>query len=143
MTNDNGVFDVVSENVVANFPYSGTWYNLMDNSPTIVSNVSMSVTIEAGGYRIYGNQRTTLNTDEYSEMSFVNLSPNPTSGYFTINAETSKVQIFTITGQLVKSYEGNHSVTYQFDSNDLTNGVYVVKATDLNNREKTMKLIKQ
>ncbi len=136
-------FDVVSQNVVANFPYSGTWYNLMDNSPLIVSNVSMSVTIEAGGFRVYGNQPTTLNTDEYTEMSFVNLSPNPTSGYFTINAETSKVQIFTITGQLVKSYEGIHSVTYQFDTNNLTDGVYVVKATDLNNREKTMKLIKQ
>ena len=130
-------------NTSAGFPFTGTWYNLMDNSTVNVTDTNMNIAIETGGFRLYGNKQATLKSDEFTEMNFVNISPNPTSGYFTINAETSKLQIFTVTGQLVKSYEGNHSVTFQFNSNDLTNGVYIVKATDLNNREKTMKLIKQ
>ena len=136
-------FSVASQSINPSFPYTGNWYNLMDNTLYNVANATATISLPPGGFRVYGNQPATLSTDEFAEMSFVNLSPNPTSGYFTINTETSKVQIFTITGQLVKSYEGNHSETYQFNSSDLTVGVYVVKATDLNNREKTMKLIKQ
>ncbi|HMK05924.1 MAG TPA: T9SS type A sorting domain-containing protein, partial [Flavobacterium sp.] len=68
--------------------------------------------------------------------------PNPSSDYFSINTNTSKVQIFSVTGQLVKSFD-KKSGDYQFNISDLTKGIYMVKATDEANREKTMKLIKQ
>jgi hypothetical protein len=43
----------------------------------------------------------------------------------------------------VKSFDGINATDYQFDINDLTKGVYLVKAFDSQNRTKTMKLIKQ
>jgi glycosidase len=135
-------FDVNSQNITPNFPYTGTWYNLMDNSTINVSSTTSPVTIEAGGYRIYGNKPPTLATDKFETMNEVSLYPNPTSDFFIINSYTNKVQIFSITGQLVKTFD-KKSNDYQYEISDLKNGVYLVKATDENNREKTLKLIKQ
>jgi 1,4-alpha-glucan branching enzyme len=135
-------FNVTSQAVVANFPYTGTWYNLMDGASFNVTNPAMTITIAAGQYKVFGNQPAALNNDHFEAMANVTLYPNPSSGYFTINSSTSKVQVFALTGQLVKSFnamaEGD-----QFNINDLAQGLYLVKATDMNNHEKTMRLIKQ
>lgn len=135
-------FSVAAQNVTADFPYTGTWYNLMDNSSMSVTNTAMTVSIEPGGFRIYGNQAA-LGVEDFNAMEFVALSPNPANNYFTINANTEKVEIFSITGQLVKSFNNGQLMDYQYDVADLTNGVYLVKATDETNHSKTMKLIKQ
>jgi glycosidase len=133
---------VASQNIQADFPYIGTWYNLMDNTSVSVGATTMSVTIEPGGFRIYGNQQA-LGVDNFNAMEFVSLAPNPTSNYFTINANIEKVEIYSITGQLVKAFKSAQIEEYQYDVADLNKGVYLVKATDENNNSKTMKLIKQ
>jgi hypothetical protein len=92
---------------------------------------------------VYGNQPATLSNNEFNPINKISLFPNPTSGLFTINGEVAKVQVFSITGQLVKSFNAISSEGYQFDINDLNRGVYLVKAFDVNNSSKTMKLIKQ
>lgn len=135
-------FNSISQTVTANFPYTGTWYNLMDNSSVNVTNTAVALTIPAGGFRIYGNKQALLNIDDLQETR-ISLSPNPTSDYFMLDAETTSVQVFSITGQLVKSFKNNFTNTSAFDISDLNNGVYIVKALDLNNREATMKLLKQ
>lgn len=136
-------FDVNTQNITPNFPFVGTWYNLMDNSIVSVNGTMDPISIEAGGFRIYGNKPSSLGTNNFETMTMVSLYPNPTSNHFVINTNTTKVQIFTLTGQLVKTYLGLHSESFQFDSDDLSNGVYLVKATDVYNNEKTMKLVKQ
>ncbi|PWA06812.1 alpha-amylase family glycosyl hydrolase [Flavobacterium psychrotolerans] len=135
-------FNTTAQNITGNFPYVGIWYNLMDNTPLVVNATTDQITIEAGGFRMYGNKPTTLATDTFETMNQVSLFPNPSSNYFTINTNTTKVQIYSITGQLVKSF-GKKSNEYQFEIGDLKNGIYLVKASAENNREKTMKLIKQ
>lgn len=136
-------FSVASQGIVADFPYTGTWYNLMDNTPLVVTATSMSITIPAGQFRMYGNQLAVLNSDQFETMEGVNLYPNPSASFFTINKETSKVQVYSLAGQLVKSFNGTQAEDFQFDISDLNKGLYLVKATDTNNREKTMKFIKE
>lgn len=128
-------------NVVGGFPFTGTWANLMDNTTFNVTNVNMNISIEPGGYRVFGN-RALLNNDTFDALDFVALSPNPASTYFTINTLVEKVQIYSITGQLVKSFS-NASINDSFSIEDLTKGVYIVKISDANNREKTLRLIKE
>jgi len=134
-------FSVASQNVTADFPYTGTWYNLMDNTTMSVTNTAMTVTIEPGGFRIYGNQ-VALGSEEFNSMEAISLAPNPTMNYFSINANTATVEIYSVTGQLVKAFRQGQLADYQYDVNDLKRGVYLVKATDENNHSKTMKLIK-
>jgi len=136
-------FNVTSQNVVANFPSSGTWYDLMDNTVFNVSSLGMSVTIAPGQFRIFGNKQGLLGTDEFDNAPKVSLSPNPASGYFTISAATTSVQVFSITGQLVKDFKSNFTNESQFDISNLKSGIYIVKAFDSSNREATMKLIKE
>ncbi|GAA4044119.1 alpha-amylase family glycosyl hydrolase [Flavobacterium chungnamense] len=128
-------------NVVGGFPFTGTWANLMDNTTFNVSNVNMNISIEPGGYRVFGN-RSLLNNDAFDALDFVALSPNPASTYFTINTLVEKVQIYSITGQLVKAFSST-SINDSFSIEDLTKGVYIVKISDANNREKTLRLIKE
>lgn len=135
-------FSVAVQSITADFPYTGTWYNLMDNTTMSVSATNMTISIEPGGFRIYGNQAA-LGVDDFNPMEFVSLAPNPASNFFTINANNAKVEIFSITGQLVKTFKEGKLEDYQYDIADINRGVYLVKATDENNHSKTMKLIKQ
>ncbi|MGC4040513.1 MAG: alpha-amylase family glycosyl hydrolase [Flavobacterium sp.] len=136
-------FSDATLNTPGGFPFTGTWYNLMDNSSINVTSTSQTVSIEAGGFRVYGNQPAALGTDDLNAINTVKLYPNPTSGVFSISGQISKVQVYSITGQIVKSFDNIASEDYQFDVNDLTTGIYLVKAFDNNNSSKTMKLIKQ
>lgn len=137
-------FSVAAQSINPSFPYTGNWYNLMDNSLYTVANATATISLPPGGFRVYGNQpATTLSTDEFSILNKLSLSPNPTTGLFSINGEVSNVQVFTITGQLVKSFNTVSSENNQYDINELNSGVYLVKVFDVNNSTKTMKLIKQ
>ncbi|TDP58674.1 alpha-amylase family glycosyl hydrolase [Flavobacterium dankookense] len=128
-------------NAPGGFPFTGNWVNLMDNSVVNVSSQNQSVSIEPGGYRVFGNQQSTLNTNAVQQNS-ISIYPNPAKNSFTLNGEISKAEIYSITGQLVKSFTANSS-EYQYDISDINPGVYLVKVLDNQNRSKTMKLIKQ
>lgn len=134
-------FSVANLDIVADFPFAGTWYNLMDNSTLLVTNTAMNINIESGGFRIYGNQ-TALSSIDFNPLVGAGLYPNPSSTYFSIdNSSITKVQIFSMTGQLVKTFE-NQLVDYQYPISDLTQGMYFVKISDDNNHHETLKLIK-
>jgi hypothetical protein len=136
-------FDVNTQNVIPNFPYTGTWYNLMDNSTFEVTSTTATIAIEAGGFRIYGNKPSTLGTDTFEVNGEIYLYPNPASNYFTLNIATSKVEIYSISGQLVKSFNVNQTKENQFPINDLNKGMYIVKALNENNKVAVMNLLKQ
>jgi hypothetical protein len=135
-------FSVASQNVTPDFPYVGTWVNLMDNTTINVTNTATQIAIEAGGFRIYGNQPA-LGTDDFNPFTELNLYPNPASTYFSIdNSSFTKVQIYAMTGQLVKTFE-NQLENYKYPISELNQGLYFVTVSDENNHQKTMKLIKQ
>jgi hypothetical protein len=135
-------FNVNASNVVPDFPYTGTWYNLMDNSSVEVTSTTATIAIEAGGFRIYGNNPATLGTDAFEVDGEIYLYPNPTTNYFTLNSATSKVEIYAISGELVKIFNANQSKEDQYPISDLNNGMYLVKVVNENNEQKVMKLIK-
>ncbi|WP_374552523.1 alpha-amylase family glycosyl hydrolase [Flavobacterium sp.] len=135
-------FSVASQNVTADFPYTGTWVNLMDNTTLSVTNTAMTVTIEPGGFRVYGNQAA-LSSEEFSPFATISIVPNPANDYFTISGDISKTEIYSVTGQLIKSYESIFNSDYQYNIQDLNKGIYLVKVFDAQNKSKTMKLIKK
>jgi hypothetical protein len=82
-----------------------------------------------------------MSVNQFGDTSF-SLVPNPTKGMFTINADVTKVQIFNLTGQLVKSFN-NAVANESLSISELNQGVYFAKVTDSNLNEKTIKLIKE
>jgi hypothetical protein len=59
-----GNFDVTAKAIATGFPYTGTWYNLMDTTIN-VTDASAPITIEAGGFRVYGNKVASLAIAKY------------------------------------------------------------------------------
>ncbi|MBF4492081.1 T9SS type A sorting domain-containing protein [Flavobacterium sp. MR2016-29] len=136
-------FDVTAQNVATGFQYSGTWYNLMDNSTLNVTDPTATINLVPGEYRVYGNKTANLALPDFEKGSSVNLYPNPVSNYFTLNIAVTKVQVYAISGQLVKSFAANGNTDFQFGVSDLKTGLYIVKALDENNKIQVMKFIKK
>ena len=137
-------FDVSTQNVATGFPYTGTWYNLMDNTSINVTNVAATISIPAGEFRIYGNKVAALAIANFeNKENAIYLYPNPVGNYFTLNSDVAKVEIFSITGQLIKSFKTNKNAAFQYGVSDLGQGIYVVKAYNEENQVKVMKFIKK
>ncbi|TCN60779.1 T9SS C-terminal target domain-containing protein [Flavobacterium circumlabens] len=136
-------FGLTAQNVATGFQYTGTWYNLMDNTSMNVTDAAAPINIPAGEYRIYGNKQASLAIADFEKGNTVNLYPNPVSDYFTLNVSTAKVQIYSVSGQLVKSFVTNGNADFQFSVTDLETGLYLVKAVDENNKTQVMKFIKK
>lgn len=123
-------FDVVSQTVNTNFPsgVTNTWYDLMDETGnTTISNATTTITIPAGGFRILGNQNTTLSTDAFEYASTLSLYPNPTNNSFRLNKDVTSLKIFDVSGKLVQEYTGTYSKNTSFNVSQLAQGLYVVK----------------
>jgi hypothetical protein len=135
--------DVTAKNVATGFQYTGSWYNLMDNTPYTVTDVNATINLQPGEFRIYGNKTTALAIDDFETLNAISISPNPASSYFTLNIDTAKIQIYAISGQLIKTVNKPHSKEYQYNINDLKDGLYFIKIYTEDNQIKVMKLIKQ
>jgi 1,4-alpha-glucan branching enzyme len=138
-------FDVTTQNVTPNFPYTGTWYDLMDDTGSTsinVTNVTTPISIPAGEFRIYGNQGVTLSIkDLASDLNLV-VYPNPINDTFFINKNVSEIKIFDITGKLVKAFKGNFAKGKQFDISNLSQSLYILKITNNSGQQQATKLVK-
>jgi 1,4-alpha-glucan branching enzyme len=135
-------FNVTTQNVATGFSYTGTWYNLMDNTTINVTDVNAVMSIPAGEFRIYGNKQASLAIEDFEKGNAVGLYPNPVSNYFTLNVTAVKVEIYAITGQLLKSFTTNENPDFQFGVSDLKSGLYIVKALDTDGKIQVVKFIK-
>ena len=89
-----------------------------------------------------GSYVNTLSSDNIiKEQSFVRMYPNPTDNYIMFEGiqDESKLDLFNITGQIVKSFDLVSSRD-QVDISHIDKGVYFVS---VNNGESTIKLVKK
>ncbi len=126
-------FDVNSQNITPDFPYTGIWFDLMDDSGSSSINVTSTtdpINIAAGQFKIYGNKGyTTLNVGEQTVDADLALFPNPAKNSFSINKNVKKVEIFDMAGRNVKSYTGTFTKGNPFDISFLSNGLYFARIT--------------
>jgi hypothetical protein len=137
-------FNTSSTNVNPFFPYGGTWYDLMDETgSTTISGTTTSVNLEAGGFKIYGNEASTLsNNDIILEDNSLKLYPNPTRETFAINKAAENVSLYDLTGKIIKEFSGNFNKGEQFNISELANSIYIVEITNTQGLKQTTKLIK-
>lgn len=137
-------FDVTTQNMATGFPYTGTWYNLMDNTAINVTNINTPISLAAGDFRIYGNKAASLAIEDFENSKEVNLYPNPApNGHFWISSPAKQVLIYNMLGQLVKEFKGDFNASHSYPIDGLTAGNYLVKIVGDDNKSATTKLIKQ
>lgn len=138
-------FETSVQNIAPMFPYLGNWYNLMDETVVTPTNTNSSFTIalNPGEFRIFGNEKATLSTDEtIVNSNKIVVSPNPTSNYFSLNVAARDIKVYDLAGRLVKEFNGAFKANAQHTIGSLNKGVYlVVLSTDKG--KTTTKLIKK
>lgn len=138
-------FDVVSQTVNTNFPagVTSTWYDLMDpTGNTTVANSTTTISIPAGQFRILGNKPSNVLSVEDESLFGFTIYPNPSRTSFSINTNVSDVEIYDLSGKMVKSYKGDFTRTDSFDISSLNTGMYIVKVENDNKQTMTTKLVK-
>ena len=137
-------FGTAAQNINPNFPFTGNWYNLLNNAVTNVTNTTNAINIPAGGFVVFGNQPAqSLSSNDFELNSRISLFPNPANNQFVLSTEAKTVTIYSITGQLVKSFQGGFQLNTVYSIDELKTGIYLVKVTDQNNRQSSTKLIKE
>ncbi|NRD21802.1 T9SS type A sorting domain-containing protein [Winogradskyella litoriviva] len=139
-------FDVTTQTINTNFPtgITSTWYDLMDETGnTTVANSTTTISIPPGQFRILGNQSSDVLDVQDDTLIGFSLYPNPTISTFNINMNVSNVEIYDLTGKLVKAFNGAFTNTDSFNISTLNSGLYMVRIQNENNQILTTKLIKQ
>ncbi len=102
-------FSVTTQNVTADFPYTGTWVDLMDNSTLSVSSTGQAVTLAPGEFKIYGNQQATLSTHS-PQLLALGLRQNPVKERIEIDLPTTAVYSYKLYSALGQElHHGIHS----------------------------------
>jgi len=138
-------FDLTDQNIVPDFPYTGTWYDLMDetNSTSInVTNTAATINIPAGEFRIFGNAAPqSLNTTSFDVVDSIKLYPNPTKTTFSVNIKLNNVSIIDVSGKEIKSFNGDFEKGHTFNVEGISEGLYLIKLENENGQTSTQKLI--
>lgn len=138
-------FDLTTQTITSNFPYTGIWYDLMDetgNTTLSVSNTDTPISLAPGAFKIYGNQAaSTFSTVDFLAEKTTEIFPNPAQDYFKINQSTTQVKIYDLLGKEVETHTGNFSSEFRYDISHLEPGVYII-AIRTKTRKTTRKLLK-
>jgi 1,4-alpha-glucan branching enzyme len=116
-------FDVISQQVTANFPYTGTWYNLMDGTEINVTDTAMQINLAPGEYKIFGNKMSTAVTPNY-EFEVLKIFPNPVENVLNISGEYQQIEMYDLSGKLIKAWKNNAK---QLFINEIPSGMYLLK----------------
>lgn len=137
-------FTTTNTTITPNFRRTGIWYNLMDGTSLNITSTTNPINIPAGGFKIFGNQPAqSLSNEEFNLTNSIVLYPNPSRDFFQLSETVEKVEIYNLTGQLIKKFSGNGNAEEIFPINDLNKGVYLVKITNNLNQQGLKKLIKE
>ena len=77
-------FDVNTQNFISDFPYTGVWYNLMDNTTFQVNNTNQQISLNPGEFKIFGNQDAVLSKSKYNLITGLQLTQNPVNDLIQI-----------------------------------------------------------
>jgi hypothetical protein len=135
----------------ANFPFIGTWYNLLDNTPLNVTSTTQNITLAAdGGYVVYGNQPNTLVSTEplFGSSPLILEVQNPGAdqtaflryqapSYGTVTFNLYSLEGKPLVSKTVQENQGSISLACPFPS-----GIYLVEMVTANGR-KVEKLLLQ
>lgn len=136
-------FSVTNQTVNPNFPYSGDWYDLMDElGNTTINGATTSINLPPGEFKVFGNQASTLSTNKARTQLSLKLFPNPTKSTFSLNKSATDLSVYSITGKLIKTYKGNFKKGYNFDISALKQSLYLIKITNNLGETNTVKLVK-
>lgn len=134
-----GNFGVNSITTQPFFQETGTWYNILDNTPFEVTNTAMTISLQPGEFRIFANELSILETQNHTFEKIL-LYPNPSKNQIFFNTVIDTIKIFDVNGKLVHK-SNDYIPGKELNIDTLATGMYFIKITQKNTSQ-TLKLIK-
>ena len=120
-------FSITNQNVNPNFPYTGTWHDLMDESgSTTIDGATTTINLTPGEFRVYGNQTSTLSVNNFKSGLNLMLFPNPGNSTFSLNKNIEKLSVYNLSGKAVKTFNGNFNKGHLFNISNLPSSIYLI-----------------
>ncbi len=125
-----GNFGVTTQSINPTFQQTGTWYDLMNNNTTInVTNANTTISLQPGEFKVYASGPVTLAIEDLNFADALSIYPNPVKDEFKINNPANKVDIYDLSGRLIKSFKGDFRENKSFDISNLNHAVYFIRIT--------------
>ncbi|MXV37960.1 T9SS type A sorting domain-containing protein [Flavobacteriaceae bacterium Ap0902] len=126
-------FDVVSKAITPNFPNTGNWYNLMDDTVVNVNSSNQSITLQPGEFRILGNnQDANLATNdlELNHNEMFKVVQNPAKNglvQIAYDIDTDGIlEIYNLQGRKLETYAIKANANSRTLYTRLKSGLYVL-----------------
>jgi hypothetical protein len=107
-----------------NFPETGTWYDLMTDETIDVTDVNMTISLDAGKFKVLTNMELNIpsginNVKKNDELS---LEQTPEQLTVVTDEPVVSVKVYTVNGLLAKQVQGGNTVSIA----GLPKGCYIV-----------------
>ena len=100
----------------------------MEGSTITVSDQNAAISLAPGEYHIYANKRSTLGIDPKAATASFTIYPNPASGFVHLSLPVGQLQVYDLTGKLIKNYTTEELKSKSLDISGLSKGLYIIKA---------------
>lgn len=126
-----GNFDVISNDIIVDLPYSGTWYDYLDGG-TIITSSSYSTTLAPGEFHVYVSDPeygSNIETVEKDEDIVLEIYPNPTSNSIALQSSVQglfDLSFYTVDGRSIFT-QTNVAPGQAIELNDFDPGIYLVQ----------------
>ena len=95
-------------------------------------------------YPLVWGQTSLTGVEEATEPAFVTLRPNPAKDTFTLTgAQLSEARLYSVTGQLVATKQGEGTESLTMDISGLPSGLYFVAAIGEDGSRSVLKVVKE
>lgn len=133
-----GNFDVFSGTISAKFQHTGTWHEHFSGNSLSVTDVNMNITLAAGEYRLYTDQRI-IEADLRTATSDVSFSKNepfhvfPNPGSHLINLQFNQDEqilgwkVYSLQGKEILAGNSNSAQSIQVDISSINSGIYIIE----------------
>ncbi|MFD2999392.1 alpha-amylase family glycosyl hydrolase [Pontibacter toksunensis] len=158
-----GNFDVQSQQVAANIPSTGTWYDHFTGDEVNVTNTAETITLMPGEFRMLTSERlpappanllpwqqNVLNAEEeLADAKLLVVYPNPIEGATVIELNSSyrgavSLQVVDVTGRVLRNFriqKAQQTLQEQLNLQGLAGGLYYLQV-EQGGQKSTRKLVK-
>lgn len=129
-----GNFGTTDQTVVSGFQHPGTWYEFFTGAELTVSDVSATILLKAGEFRLYSDQKLpafnvlTTNTSGELTNSGIRIFPNPASDKLYVEAQDiiQQIELISADGRILRKFQPN-TTSFSFELNGFKTGLFFAR----------------
>ena len=129
-----GNFGLTDQTVISGFQHTGLWYEFFTGAELKVSDVSATILLQAGEYRLYSDKKLPefkgplTNSSVKLNNSGIRIFPNPATDRLQIESPDAiqDVELISADGKILKTLQP-HATRFNFELNGINRGLFFVR----------------